>query len=282
MKRGRYLPRGETGYGLALYGSSAILVLFLLLPLLALLLRALGSQLPPPQSLSIAAIAQASLVSMATSAVSLCLVIAFGTPLAIILARHRFPLKRLLSLVVQVPIVMPPVVAGLSLLLAFGRRGIFSWWLESADLAISFTPAAVVLAQVFVSAPYYIRAAQVRFQSVPFELEEAAAIDGASAWQGLRHILLPLSWRGLFIGMLLSWARALGEFGATILFAGSLQGSTQTLPLLVYASLERDLGAAIWTGIVLIVAAGIAMGAAQWLVSEEPEDGGDPLTLSAP
>jgi molybdate transport system permease protein len=260
---------------------ASILFAFLLLPLIALALRALSEGLPSLTNLLDPSIGRAILVSLLTSATSLAVIVLLGTPVAFVFARFRFPLKRLLTMVIQFPIVMPPVVAGLALLIAFGRRGLFSWWLEGTGIIISFTPVAVVLAQVFVSAPYYIRAAQMRFQSIPRELEEAASIDGASGWQALRHIILPLSWRGLLIGMLLSWARALGEFGATILFAGSLQGRTQTMPLLVYAALERDIEAAIWTGLLLIIIAGLSMGGVQWLLPQADGESEDPLIITS-
>lgn len=271
----------DAGFGRGMAALASILLAFLVLPLLALAIQAFRTGAPSLANLVDPAIAAAILVSLGTSAISLTLIVLLGTPLAFVFARFRFPLKRLLTMVVQFPIVMPPVVAGLALLIAFGRRGIFSWWLSEAGIIITFTPAAVVLAQVFVSAPYYVRAAQVQFQAIPQEIEEAASIDGASGWQALREIMLPLSWRGLLIGLLLSWARALGEFGATILFAGSLQGRTQTLPLLVYAALERDLEAAIWTGLLLIAIAALSMAGVQWLLPGVDGEEEDPLLISS-
>jgi molybdate transport system permease protein len=190
-------------------------------------------------------------LSLATTAVSAAIIVALGTPLAYWLGRYRFRLRSAISVLVELPIVMPPVVAGLALLMAFGRRGLLGAPLVAAGINLPFSTAAVVIAQVFVAAPYYVRTAQVSFQSIPRELEQAASIDGADGLGLFWHITLPLSSRGLVAGLILSWARALGEFGATILFAGNLQGRTQTMPLLVYGALERDLGAALWAGLLL-------------------------------
>ncbi|MCB0033882.1 MAG: ABC transporter permease subunit, partial [Anaerolineales bacterium] len=176
----------------------------------------------------------------------------------------------------ELPIVMPPVVAGLALLSAFGRRGLLGAPLAELNITITFTWWAVVLAQVFVSAPFYIRAAQTRFSSLPRELEEAASIDGADGWRVLWYVTLPLSGRALIIGLVLSWARALGEFGATILFAGNLQGRTQTMPLLVYGALERDLNATFISALILLTLAGTALGVTRWLTRLDDRDG-DPL-----
>ncbi len=238
---------------------SAVALVFLTLPVMALVGR-VKPGLPGPSMLS------AMGLSLGTTLLSLAIIILLGTPLAYTFARYHFPFKRLLNTLVEMPIVMPPVVAGLALLVTFGRRGLLGPPLEAVGVTLPFSTAAVIIAQVFVSAPFYIRAAQVRFQAVPRELEQAAGIDGASSWQVFRHITLPMSSRGLLAGMVLSWSRALGEFGATILFAGNLQGRTQTMPLLVYSALERDVDSALWTGVVLLVIAAIALSAMRWLV----------------
>jgi molybdate transport system permease protein len=131
---------------------------------------------------------------------------------------------------------------------------------------LPFSTAAVVIAQTFISAPFFIRSAQVGFQSVDPEIEDAARVDGAGGLSLFSRITLPLAGRALAAGLALSWARALGEFGATILFAGSLQGRTQTMPLLVYNVLERDINAAIWTGLLLVLMALAALLLSQWLL----------------
>lgn len=260
-----------------LFGLAAAFMLGLLfVPLLALLLRALGNL--SAASLVDGAVISAVRLSLITTGVSMICVVVLGTPLAHLFARYDFPFKRALNVLVELPIVLPPVVAGLALLMAFGRRGLLGAPLLALGISLPFTPAAIVLAQVFVSSPFYIRAAQSRFESIPREIEEAAQIDGADRWRLFTHITLPLSQRALLTGLVLSWARALGEFGATILFAGSLPGRTQTMPLLVYSALERDLDAAVWTGLLLVGVAGITLAAVHTLSRTlAAREEGDPL-----
>lgn len=249
------------------------LALLLVAPVLALLWRAVGAagQLA---GLEVRPILLALGLSLGTTAVSTLLILVFGTALAFALARYEFPFKSLLSVFVEIPIVMPPVVAGLALLAAFGRRGLLG---DPLGLQIPFTWVAVVLAQVFVASPFYIRAAQARFAVLPQDLEAAANIDGASGWQIMRLISLPLSSRALLAGLVLSWARALGEFGATILFAGNLPGRTQTMPLLVYGALERDLDAAYVTAVILLALAALSLLFTRRLTRLDDRDA-DPLS----
>jgi len=244
-------------------GLALIAGVFLALPLIALILRALADR--AWDGTPTATVAQALLLSLGTTAATVVLAILFGTPLAYALARGRFRYRRALTTLVELPIVLPPAVAGLALLIAFGRRGLLGPLLLEADIALPFTTAAVILAQTFVAAPLYIRAAQAGFQSVPHDLEDAARVDGASELRVLRHVTLPLTARALAAGLTLCWARALGEFGATILFAGNLPGRTQTMPLLIYGALERDLDAAVWTGVLLVALALAALLASRWL-----------------
>jgi molybdate transport system permease protein len=218
----------------------------------------------------------AVVLSLWTTAVAMSLVLLLGTPLAYLLARVEFPFKRLLTIFVEIPIVLPPVVAGLALLSAFGRRGLLGTPLALVNLSIPFTWLAVVLAQTFVAAPFYIRAAQTRFAALPRDLEEAASIDGADGWRVFWYVIRPLSARALATGLILSWARALGEFGATILFAGNLQGRTQTMPLLIYGALERDLNATYISALILLGMALIALALTRYL-NRLDETGVDPL-----
>ncbi|MEO0595264.1 MAG: ABC transporter permease, partial [Chloroflexota bacterium] len=204
-----------------------------------------------------------------TSAISLVVIILLGTPLAYIFARWQFWGKKVAQVLLELPLVMPPAVAGLALLLTFGRRGIFGDFLLAADIQVVFTQLAVIIAQTFVAAPFYIRTAQIGFASVPLDLEDAARVDGATDRHVFWYITLPLALRALIAGLVLSWARAIGEFGATILFAGSLQGRTQTMPLLVYAEFERDINAAIWTGIILLTVAFFALLLSQILAPQD-------------
>ncbi len=258
-----------------LTGFLAILMaLFLIIPMASLVWRAatLDGGLAPDRTPLITAIT----LSLGTTALSILFILIFGTPLAFLLARHQFPLKRLLTIFVEMPIVMPPVVAGLALLSAFGRRGLLGQGLASLDISITFSLSAVVMAQVFVASPFYIRAAQSRFQAIPREYEDAAAVDGANPWLIFWHVIVPLSSRALVVGLILSWARALGEFGATILFAGNLQGRTQTMPLLVYGALESDLRVTFVTALILLGLAVLAVGVTRWLSGLDRNDV-DPL-----
>ncbi|HEY0737270.1 MAG TPA: ABC transporter permease [Herpetosiphonaceae bacterium] len=226
------------------------LVLFLALPLLAILLRTppglLLSNLQQP------AVMQAIGLSFATTTITTLLTILMGTPLAYLLARYSFRGRALLDTLIDAPIVLPPAVAGVGLLLAFGRRGIWGSYLDDLGLTIAFTQAAVVLAQLFVSAPLYIKAATTGFMSVDRELEQAAALDGASGLQVFRLITAPLTFPVLCGGVVMAWARALGEFGATIIFAGNLPGRTQTMPLAIYIGFELELSVALTLSVILL------------------------------
>ena len=198
------------------------------------------------------AVAQAIVLSLWTSAASLVMVIILGTPLAYLLGRGRFRGRRLLEVLIDWPIVLPPAAAGIALLMTLGRRGVVGQWLEKAGVAIPFTPVAVILAQTFVAAPYFIKAASVGLSNISQDILDSAALDGASAWQRFLEISLPLAMRSLIVGAALTWSRALGEFGATIIFAGNLQGKTQTMPLAVYMGFEIDIGQAVALAAVLL------------------------------
>jgi len=240
---------------LALGLAAATLGTFLALPVATLVARALGGGAFAAAVGSPAVLGALSL-SLATTAVSLAIIVLFGTPLAFILARRRFRGSGLVDVVVTLPLVLPPSVAGLALLLVLGRRGLLGEWLGAAGLSIPFTAIAVVLAQVFVAAPFYVRAARAGIASLPRELEDAARVDGGTELAVFRHVMVPLAAPALGAGLALSWARSLGEFGATILFAGNVAGRTQTLPLVVYAEFGAgDLDAAIAAATVLVLAA---------------------------
>lgn len=238
----------------AVAGLAAVTVVLLALPVVVLLGRALlgdalGTALADP------AIVDALVLSLSTTAVSLVLTVALGLPLAFVLARRSFPGRTFVEAIVDLPIVLPPSVAGLALLLAFGRRGLLGGVLELAGISIPFTTAAVVVAQTFVSAPFFIRAARAGLQGVDRDLEDAARVDGADEWAVLRRVTLPLATAPLAAGLVMSWARAMGEFGATIMFAGNIEGSTQTLPLVVYSEFQSSLDASIAAAAILVLAA---------------------------
>lgn len=240
--------RSRTTIILAL--ASLPMLAFLLIPILALLLRINLAEIAA--NLGNTEVRQAIGLSLATTAASTALGLGLGTPLAYLLARRRFRGRAILDTLVDLPMVLPPSVAGIALLLAFGRRGLFGAWLDEAGVSIAFTSVAVVLAQTFVAAPFYIKTAVAGFEGVDRELEQAAAVDGAGPLQVFARITVPLCWPVLLGGLVMSWARALGEFGATIIFAGNFPGRTQTMPLAIYLGFELDLGLALTLAIILL------------------------------
>jgi molybdate transport system permease protein len=262
-----------TGAGLA-----TLLALLLALPLVALLGRALLVGGVPAAATS-AAVIDALALSFGTTAISLLVTVVLGTPLALALARGRVPARRLVETLVDLPIVLPPSVAGLALLLLLGRRGVLGEPLDALGLGVAFTTAAVVLAQVFVSAPFYVRAARSGFALVDRDLEDAARVDGATEMQLLRHVTVPLASAALAGGLVMAWARALGEFGATIMFAGSIRGVTETLPLLVYAEFQHDLDASVAAAAILVLAACLVLVGFRTLAPRVRRDGADTVPL---
>ena len=230
--------------------ASLPITIFLLLPLVALILRISPTQLLI--NLLNQQVAQAIRLSMITTLITLALTIVAGTPLAYLLARRTFRGRTLLDTLIDLPMVLPPSVAGIALLVAFGRRGLLGQYIGAAGLEIAFTPAAVVLAQTFVAAPFYIKAAMAGFAAVDRELEQAAALDGAAGFQVLRYVTLPLAGGALLAGAVMTWARALGEFGATIIFAGNFPGRTQTMPLAIYLGFELELNVALTLAVILL------------------------------
>lgn len=252
---------------LALTGAAVAGALFLIVPLAVLILRSAATR--GWEGLPQTGVAEAVSLSLATTTLSTGLTLLLGTPLAYVLARWRFPGRSLVNTLVTLPIVLPPAVAGLALLLTFGRRGLLGPSLTLLGINIAFTPTAVVMAQTFVAAPFFIRAAIVGFRGISREIEDAGRVDGAAGWALFRLVTLPLAGRALAAGLILAWARALGEFGATIMFAGSLSGRTQTMPLLVYSVFERNVDAAIWTGVLLLGVALAALLLSQWLSNSD-------------
>jgi molybdate transport system permease protein len=239
----------------SLFPLATLVALFLGLPVATLIARTLldGSLVRIAGS---SAVLAALGLSLTTTAVSLVLTVAIGLPLAIVLARRTFRGKWLVEAIVDLPIVLPPSVAGLALLLVLGRRGLLGAPLEAAGIDIAFTTAAVILAQTFVSASFFIRSARTGIASVDQDLEDAARVDGASEAQLFRRVTVPLASAALAAGIVMSWARSLGEFGATIMFAGNVEGRTQTLPLVVYSQFQAgDLDASIAAAAILVLAA---------------------------
>jgi molybdate transport system permease protein len=192
-------------------------------------------------------------VSLRTTAISLAIVVLLGTPLAWRVARGPSARGiRWIETLVQLPVVTPPAVAGVALLLLWGRRGLVGRWLDPLGIHVAFTQPAVVLAEIFVSAPFFVQAAIVAFRQLDEGLLVVARSLGASPARAFFRVALPLSAPGLLAGAAMSWARSLGEFGATLMFAGNLTGRTQTLPLAIYAALESDLRAAQSLSLVLV------------------------------
>ena len=252
FRRRRYAGAGLKGFvgRLALVLASLPLLIFFILPLLALVLRV--PLRDPLAALTDPAVVQAIQLSLVTTLATLALTLAGGTPLALLLARRRFPGHALVETLIDLPVVLPPSVAGIALLVAFGRFGLLGGVLTAFGITLPFTTVAVIMAQLFVAGPLYIRTAIGAFGDVHRDLEDAAAVDGAGPLRIFRYITLPLAFASLSGGAVLTWARALGEFGATILFAGNLQGITQTMPLAIYLGFEQNLNDALTLSLLLL------------------------------
>jgi len=238
------------------------------LPLLALLLRLDVVDLQ--QNLASPTVVRALSLSLLTATATTVCALFLGTPLAYLLARRSFRGRRIIDTLVDLPMVLPPAVAGIALLLVFGRRGWLGTPLEAAGISIVFTPVAVVLAQLFVAAPFYIRSAAAGFAEIDSELEQAAALDGAGDFDVFRHVTAALAWPAILGGMVMTWARALGEFGATIIFAGNFPGRTQTMPLAIYLGFERDLDLAVTLAFVLLAASFAVLWVVHWGLGRRP------------
>ncbi|CAG7653897.1 ABC transporter permease [Actinacidiphila bryophytorum] len=224
---------------------------FLLLPLVALLIRAPWRSLP--DQLTSAAVWQALRLSLQTATLATAASLLFGVPLAWLLARTDFPGRRLVRALVTLPLVLPPVVGGVALLLALGRNGVVGRWLDSAfGVTLPFTTSGVVVAETFVAMPFLVITVEGTLRAADARYEEAAATLGASRFTAFRRVTLPMIAPGVAAGAVLAWARALGEFGATITFAGSFPGRTQTMPLAVYLALQDDPAAAVALSLVLL------------------------------
>jgi molybdate transport system permease protein len=226
------------------------LLLFLVLPLIAILARTSLAQILV--DLRKPLVLQAISLSLVTSSITTLVTFVFGLPVAYLLAQKKGRFYHLVDTLVDLPMVLPPAVAGVALLMAFGRRGLIGEPLASLGVSIPFTQIAVIMAQTFVAAPYFIKAAAVGFSAVSTELKQAAALDGAGNWQIFWHLALPLAGFSLLSGSVMTWARALGEFGATIIFAGNFPGRTQTMPLAIYIGFEIELQVALTLALILL------------------------------
>jgi molybdate transport system permease protein len=231
---------------------SGLALLFLGLPVAVLITRSVADG-SLTDALTTQVVLDALALSLVTTSISVALSAAFGLPLAWLMARRTFRGSWLVETIVDLPIVLPPAVAGLGLLLVFGRQGLIG---EPLGVGIPFTTVAVILAQTFVSAPFFIRSARTGIAGVDRDLEAAARVDGATELQLFRAVTMPLAATALAAGLVMTWARSLGEFGATIMFAGNIEGRTQTLPLVVYGEFHAgDLDASIAAAAILVLAA---------------------------
>jgi molybdate transport system permease protein len=247
-------PRRVTGrIPLGLIVPGGIGLAFLVLPLAGLLLRTSWSTLP--ERLSAPGVLTALRLSLQTATTATVVCVVLGVPLAWLLARVEFRGRKLVRALVTVPLVLPPVVGGVALLLVFGRNGLVGSWLDDTfGFALPFTTTGVVVAEAFVAMPFLVIAVEGALRAADTRFEEAAATLGAPRWTTFRRVTLPLVAPGIAAGAVLCWARALGEFGATITFAGNRPGSTQTMPLAVYLALETgQLQNAIVLSLVLLV-----------------------------
>lgn len=261
MATARITSRPPGTANIAVFAPMALVfVAFVSIPLVALGWRALESG-ELAENVTSDLVLDAMLLSAITSTIALVLAVTFGTPLAYLLARRDFPGKALVDVLVDLPIVLPPTVAGVALLVAFGRRGVLGGTLDDFGIELAFTTAAVVLAQVFVSAPYYIRTAKAGFEGVSTQYEGVAATLGASPLRIFWRVVLPLSWPSLLAGAILCWARALSELGATLVFAGSFPGRTQTMPLAMIGVFDSgaSINVAIALSVILVAAAAVLL-----------------------
>ncbi len=237
--------------------ASLPLLLFFAIPILALFLRI--SPLDWWQSLHEESLLNAVRVSLTSSLISLAVIVITGTPLAYLISRPRFRFKNVIDTIVDLPTVLPPSVAGVALLITLGRQGLLGQWLSVLGIQLPFTLAAVIIAQVFIAAPFFVRSAAVGFSAVDDEIVQAAQLDGANRFELMRYIYLPLAQTALISGGVMSWSRALGEFGATILFAGNFPGRTQTMPMAIYLGFEVDLNLALTLSVILVSISFIAL-----------------------
>ena len=228
-------------------------VLFIGLPVVAILVKAAQQKGLMASLLSDTTI-QALQLSIVTSIISIIIVVIIGTPFALLLARKDNLLLKFIDSLVELPIILPPIVAGVAMLMAFGRQGIMGPALSSVGIALPFTTGAVICAQIFVAAPLYIRAAKLGFQSVSTDYEDVSQTLGVSPWQTFWKLTIPLASPSILSGLALAWARAISEFGATIMFAGNLTGKTQTMPLAILTAMESDIGASLGLSVILLFA----------------------------
>jgi molybdate transport system permease protein len=237
-----------------LAAALAIALVFLVLPVIAIFTHTAPGQLI--SRLGDPSATDALRLSLETTAIAVALTLLIGTPAAYLLATRSFPGRSLVITLVELPLVLPPAVAGIALLAALGPRGILGGFLHDLHIELVLETAGVVVALTFVSAPFYLRQAQASFEAVDRTLMEAARTLGSSEAGGFARVAVPVALPGLTGGLALAWARALGEFGATLMFAGSFRGITQTVPLAIYDQFATDFPAALALSAILVAVSG--------------------------
>jgi len=241
----------RTLLGVVYVGTAVVAMVFLFLPIVAIFAHTSPAELV--EQLGNPVVRDAFVVSLKTSLIAQVLILVFGTPTAFLLASRRFPGHAFAVTLVELPLVLPPAVAGIGLLAAFGRLGLLGSSLDAFGITLPFTQSAVTVAVAYVASPLYIRQAIAAFEATDPDLAAASRTLGASPLRTFFRVILPLARGGLIAGLALSFARGLGEFGATIMFAGSLQGVTQTVPLAIYAQFDQDFDATLAMSAVLVL-----------------------------
>ncbi len=261
----RTFPWSDTlASGLAVV-ALALLAGFVSLPLLSLMVWTVSEDSWRAMASPVAV--DALLLSVRTTAMTMAVLLLVGTPAAYVLARVDFRGSRVVNTLIDIPVVLPPSAAGIALLLAFGRLGLVGRYLDVFGVTLSFTTAAVVMAEIFVAAPFYVRQAATGFGAVDRTVEEAALVDGASRSAVFFKVTVPLALPALVAGALTAWARALGEFGATVIFAGSFRGITQTIPLAIFAEFQSDIDAAVALSVLVLGFAFVVILAVRYLTA---------------
>lgn len=270
---------GATAFNAGLALAAGLVFAFLAIPIVALFTQVPLGEVP--HLLGEQSVQDALWVTVRTNAIANVLILGLGTPTAFLLATRRFPGRSVLVTLTELPLVLPPAVAGIALLAAFGRGGLFGSELQANGIVLPFTEWAVVLAVTFVAAPFYLRQAIAAFEAVDLRLIEAAQTLGASPWRRFVRIWLPLAASGLVAGWVLAFARGLGEFGATVIFAGSVVGRTQTLTLAIYDQLDADFDVALALGILLVVLSAIVLASYKIISSWRSSTSKSPIPFAA-
>ncbi len=266
----RVSPRSDTlASGLAV-AALALVAGFISLPILSLVIWTVSEDSWRAMASPVAI--DALLLSMRTTAISMFIIILVGTPAAYVLTRADFRGKRLVDALVDIPAVLPPSAAGIALLLTFGRFGLVGRYFDAFGVTISFTTAAVVMAEIFVAAHFYVRQASIGFAEVRRDVEEAAMVDGAGRFSVFTRVTFPLAFPALVAGAVTAWARALGEFGGTVIFAGSFRGITQTIPLAIFAEFQSDIDAAVALSVLVLGFAFVVILAVRYLAARMTEN----------